>query len=79
MMKSNLKQIRLQKGMSQEELAFKAGITCRYVGFLELGERNPSMEVAYKIADVLGVRVDDIFLPSNCTECTQDREVGNAN
>lgn len=67
---SKMKEARQKANMSKEELAYKAGITVRYVDFLEAGVRKPSIEVAFAIAGVLGERVDDIFSPSECTKCS---------
>ena len=65
-----LKKVRETKGLSQTELAYKAGITPRYIAFIESGDRNPSLKVAKKIADILNSTVDDIFLNNKCTKCT---------
>ena len=53
--------------LSQDRLASAVGVTQRYIGFIEAGDRTPSLKVAKKIADVLGSTVDDIFLPKKCT------------
>jgi len=66
----NMKEIRLKKQISKEELAYKAGVTVRYIDFLEAGVRKPSLSVAFAIAKVLGSKVEDIFLPTKCTKCT---------
>lgn len=58
-----LRDVRKKKGISQEELAVKAGVTVRYIAFLESGDRKPSIAVAFKIAEVLETSVEDIFLP----------------
>lgn len=67
---SNLRAIRKEKAVSQEELAVFAGVTVRYIAFLESGDRKPSIEVALKIAKKLETPVEEIFLLSNCTKCT---------
>lgn len=67
---NNLKQLREKSKITQTELAYKAGVSQRYIAFLETGERTPSLDVAYKIAHVLGHSVEKIFLPKNCTKST---------
>lgn len=67
---SKLKEARQEKQMSKEELGFKVGITVRYIDFLEAGLRKPSLDVAFAIARELDKKVDDIFLPSECTKCS---------
>ena len=66
----NLRSIRKEKAISQEELALFAGVTVRYIAFLESGDRNPSLGVALKIAKKLDTPVEEIFLLSNSTKCT---------
>jgi transcriptional regulator with XRE-family HTH domain len=51
----NVRRLRLQKGMTQEELAFDAEIDLTYVGGIERGRRNPSLMVLVRIAKALGV------------------------
>ena len=48
------KQTREDKGFTQEELAAKIGITRQHIGLIENGVAAPSVEVAKKIAAVLG-------------------------
>ena len=52
----NVRRLRLQKGMTQEELAFEAEIDLTYVGGIERGRRNPSLMVLVRIAKALGVQ-----------------------
>lgn len=69
---NKVKEKRLEKNLTQLELANLVGVTPKYIGFIENGERNPSLQVAQKIANVLGYGIDDIFLHPNCTQCTQN-------
>jgi transcriptional regulator with XRE-family HTH domain len=50
--------LRKERDMSQSELANKTGISQVMVGKYERGDASPSVEVAKKIADVLGVSLD---------------------
>ena len=56
-----LKQVRLQKGLTQVELANKAGINDNYYAKVERGELKPSVETLEKIIKALGVRSSAIF------------------
>jgi transcriptional regulator with XRE-family HTH domain len=47
--------LRLEAGLSQEELALKAKITSAEVSRLENGKRNPKWETMERLADALGV------------------------
>src|SRR6202034_4298276 len=51
----NVKRLRLQKAMTQEQLAFEAEIDLTYVGGIERGKRNPSLLVMARIAEALSV------------------------
>jgi transcriptional regulator with XRE-family HTH domain len=51
----NVHRLRVQKGMTQEELAFEAEIDLTYMGGIERGKRNPSLLVMARIAKALSV------------------------
>lgn len=60
----NIRRIRMQKGFSQKEAASRAGFTPAYWGYLERGQKNPSVEVIEKIAGSLGVKAHLLFINS---------------
>ena len=49
-----LKDIRAQQNMTQQEVAKAANVDVTMISKIELGERQPSVKVAKKIASVLG-------------------------
>ena len=51
---------RLKLGLSQEALALESGINRTYIGSLEAGERNPSLENVARLATALGVDAADL-------------------
>ena len=51
----NVRRLRQQRGLTQEELAFEAEIDLTYMGGIERGKRNPSLLVMARIADALSV------------------------
>ena len=51
----NVRRIRQQRGLTQEQLAFEAEIDLTYVGGIERGKRNPSLLVMARIANALSV------------------------
>lgn len=52
---ATVRAVRQQNGISQEELALRTGLDRSYVGQVERGERNLTLENIYKLADGLGV------------------------
>lgn len=56
-----LRAARAQLGISQAELAHRAGVTRQAVSAIESGKAVPTMAVALRLARVLGRRVDDLF------------------
>lgn len=61
-MKNKVKQYRMKKNMTQTELGYKTGVSQRYIAFIEANQRNPSLKLAQRIANVLEEKVDVIFL-----------------
>ncbi|HVZ42149.1 MAG TPA: helix-turn-helix transcriptional regulator [Candidatus Kapabacteria bacterium] len=59
---ANIRRLRLQKGLSQEDLADKAGIHRTYVGSVERGERNISVENVARLVRALKVRPHELLI-----------------
>lgn len=53
--------LRKKKNFSQEKLAEKANISEIYIGEIERGDANPTLEKLKLIANALGVEVSDLF------------------
>ena len=56
-----LRELRLAKGLSQEELAFRAGLHRTYVSSTERGQRNVALLNIEKLAAALEVEMADLF------------------
>ena len=56
-----VRKLRLEKGLSQEKLAFESKMHRTYLGSIERGERNPSLKNIEAIANALGVTLSDLF------------------
>lgn len=52
---ANVRRLRLQRGLTQEQLAFEAELDLTYVGGIERGRRNPSLSVLVRIAKALSI------------------------
>lgn len=58
---NNVKKIRTEKGLSQEEVCAKAGFYRSYLNLVERAKRMPSSYSLYKIAKALNVEVDRLY------------------
>jgi transcriptional regulator with XRE-family HTH domain len=63
----NIRQSRLLSGLSQEQLAEKAGVSLPYIGAIERGEKWPSAETFIEIACGLGVDPYILLMPENAS------------
>lgn len=57
----NVQRMRCVMNLSQEELAYKAGLHRTYIGMIERSERSISLRNAKKIADALNVTIDTLL------------------
>lgn len=58
-----LRHYRLEKGWSQDELAYQTGSDRTYISDIERGLRNPSLKTLARFADTLGVTIGDLCDP----------------
>ena len=58
----NLKGLRTQKGISQEEFADRTKLDRTYISGLERGKRNPSFLTLIKLAENLDVTIEKLFV-----------------
>jgi transcriptional regulator with XRE-family HTH domain len=56
----NLRRVRHEKKITQEELAARAKLSARYVGAIERADVSPSVTVLGQIADALGVEPGEL-------------------
>jgi len=56
-----VKSLRLQANLSQEEFAEKLNIHRTYISFIERGERNPSLLMVFKISRALKIKLPELF------------------
>jgi putative transcriptional regulator len=59
---NSIRRLRFERGeMTQAELAEQVGVTRQTVIAIEQGRYSPSLEMAFRIAHVLGVSLEDVF------------------
>lgn len=56
-----VQQRRKELGISQEELAYRAGFHRTYIGMIERAERNITLSNIKRLADALGVELKELF------------------
>ena len=61
-MKNRLKVLRAERDWSQQDLADALGVSRQSVNAIETGKYDPSLPLAFRIADLFALRIDDIFL-----------------
>ncbi len=59
----NVKRIRLEKGLTQEQYAERSGFTQQYISGLEQGRRNPTVVTVFELAQALGVGHVELVAP----------------
>ena len=69
-----LKDIRIERNLIQEDLAEATGSCSRTIGRIERGERNPSLEMAIRLAHYLNMSVEEIFTLDDGTSSQQKTE-----
>jgi len=59
---NRIRQLRFEHNeMSQTELGERIGVTRQTIAAIEGGKYSPSLESAFRIADVFGVKIDEVF------------------
>ena len=72
-MKKTLKDLRNDKGLTQEQASKILEITKEYLSMLETADRNPSDNLKEKMAKLYDCEIVDIFLAINSTKCLKNK------
>lgn len=56
-----IREIRIRKHLSQEQIALRAEITTAYLGQIERGEKNPTVKSVEQISNALGMSLSELF------------------
>mgnify|MGYP000843565931 CR=1 FL=1 len=68
------RQLRLSMGLSQETLAFKAGISTGFLSHIERGGKKASLQTVGRLAQALGVPIGHLFTPVNGRESGKQKD-----
>ena len=61
-MKNRLKVLRAERDWSQQDLAQRLAVSHQSVNAIETGKYDPSLPLAFRISDVFGLTIEQIFL-----------------
>lgn len=61
-MKNRIRVLRAEKGWSQAELAEKVGVSRNSINAVENGKFDPSLPLAFRIVELFGLKIEDVFL-----------------
>jgi len=59
--KNRLRDLRTARGWSQAELGTRVGVSRQAIIAIEMGRFDPSLPLAFKLARLFGLRIEDIF------------------
>ncbi len=61
-MNNRIKELRARQNVTQDQLATAVNVRRETIVFLEKGKYNPSLRLAYDIANYFGVKIEDVFI-----------------
>jgi putative transcriptional regulator len=61
-MKNRIRVLRAEKGWSQADLANQVGVSRNSINAVENGKFDPSLPLAFRIADAFALKIEDVFL-----------------
>ena len=61
---ASLKRLRMERGLSQEELARRCGVSRQTINAIENNKYDPTLSLAFRLASELLLTVDALFTPS---------------
>ncbi len=67
-MKNKIKVLRAEQNWSQEELAKRLGVSRQAVNAIEREKHDPSLQLAFAIADLFAKPIEEVFLPERASK-----------
>jgi putative transcriptional regulator len=74
-MKNHLRVLRAERGWSQADLAERLDVSRQTINAIETGKYDPSLPLAFKIARVFGLTIEDIFEDESPTSKSEVQRV----
>ena len=62
-MKNRLKVLRAERDWTQADLAARLEVSRQTVNAIETGKHDPSLPLAFRLAELLGQRIEELFFP----------------
>ena len=69
----NLKEHRKRLGITQSELANRAGLSTQYLGMIEIARNFPTADVLERLAAALGIKSNELFSASDSPEIAMEQ------
>lgn len=67
-MNNRVRELRVLSSLTQNDLAEKVSVRRETIVFLEKGKYNPSLKLAYDIAKVFELSIEEVFFPDELTQ-----------
>jgi len=61
-MKNRITSLRAERGWTQADLAIRAGVSRQTINAIETGKFDPSLPVAFRLARLFDLKIEDVFL-----------------
>lgn len=73
-MRNRVRELRTERGMTQEEIAERVAVSRQTIISIELGRYNPSILLAYKLARAFDRSIEEVFFYEPETDMEEDHE-----
>ena len=73
-MRNRVRELRMERGMTQEQMAERVGVSRQTIISIESGRYNPSIVLAYKLARVFGQIIEEVFFYEPETDTGENHE-----
>lgn len=64
-MNNKLKVLRAERDWTQADLADRVGVSRQTINVIESGKYDPSLPLAFRLAEVFGTTIEEVFFPSS--------------